>query len=165
MLQRKDGPDYLVDMKPKRRIFRANLLKRYLLPAPSEPSPDDSSDESPFQDTSSTAIPNVTSAAILQPEEELSDHGPELETLNPLQTETVKDVKISQDLSAEQQSDIRALLTEYQDMFTDVPSITPLERHRILLTTTDPIRGKAYSLPRAVQETLDKEIETCCPWE
>jgi len=88
-----------------------------------------------------------------------SEHGRELETLNPLQTETVTDVKISQDLSAEQQSDIRALLTEYQDNFTDVPSITPLEQHRILLTTTDPIRGKAYSLTHAMRETLDKEID------
>jgi len=71
----------------------------------------------------------------------------------------VKDVKISQDLSTEQQSDIRALLTEYQDIFTDVPSITPLEQHRIFLTTTNPIRGKAYSLPHAMRETVDKEID------
>jgi len=68
-------------------------------------------------------------------------------------------VKISQNLSAEQQSDIRALLDEYQDIFIDVPSITPLEEHRILLTTSDPIREKAYSLPHAMRETLDKKID------
>ena len=78
--------------------------------------------------------------------------------MNPLQRETVKDVKISQNLPAEQQSDFCALLSEHQDIFTDVPSITPLEEHRILLMTTDPIRGKAYSLPHAMRETLDKEI-------
>jgi len=47
--------------------------------------------------------------------------------LNPLQTETVKDVKISRDLSAEQRSDNLVLLNEYEDIFTDVPSITQLE--------------------------------------
>jgi len=77
--------------------------------------------------------------------------------LNPLKTETVKDIKINQDLPAEQQSDIRAVLTEYQDIFTDVPSITPLQEHRIQLTTTDPIRRKAYSLPHPMRKTLDKE--------
>jgi len=113
-------------MKPKQKIFHANLLKRYLSPTAPDPPPDNSSGETSSQDTINTDIPNTTSAAILEPEEELTEHGPELETLNPLQTETVKDVKISQDLSAEQQSDIRALLTEYQDIFTDVPSITRL---------------------------------------
>jgi len=127
VLQRKDGPDYLINMTGKQKIFQANLLKRYLFATPSEPLPDDSSDDSRSQDISGIVTPNTTFAAILEPEEELSEHGPELETLNPLQTETVKDVKISQDLSAEQQSDIRTLLTEYQDIFTDVPSITPLE--------------------------------------
>jgi len=158
VLQRKDGPDYLIDMKGKQKIFHANLLKWYLSAAPSEPSPDDSSHESPSQVTFGTATLKVTSAAILEPEE-LSEHGPELETLNPLQTETVKDVKISQDLSVEQQSDIQALLNEYRDIFTDVPIITPLEEHRILLTTMDPIRGKAYSLPMPCEKPWDKEID------
>jgi len=49
---------------------------------------------------------------------------------------------------------------EYQDIFTDVPSITPLEEHRIQLTTSDPIRGKAYPLPHAMRETLDQEIDS-----
>ena len=43
VLQRKDGPDYLIDMKCKQKIFHANLLKRYLSTAPSESCPDDSS--------------------------------------------------------------------------------------------------------------------------
>ena len=64
-------------------------------------------------------------------------------------------LKINQDLSEDQQSDVRNLLSEFKDIFTDVPSITSLEEHRIHLTTSEPIRGKAYSLPHAVRETLD----------
>ena len=102
---------------------------------------------------------SVTFAAILEPEEGISEHTPELETLNSLQKETVKDVKISQDLSEDQKSNVRTLLSEYQDIFTDVPNITPLEEHRIQLTTAEPIREKAYSLPHAMRGTLDKEID------
>jgi len=50
------------------------------------------------------------------PEEETSEDATELQTLNPLQKETVKDVKISQDFSSEQQSEVRTLLKEYQDI-------------------------------------------------
>ena len=72
----------------------------------------------------------INCAAILEPEDDLTDQGPELETLNPLQKETVRDVKVSKELSEQQQTDILALLEEYQDIFTDVPSITPLEEHQ-----------------------------------
>jgi len=79
VLQRKDGPDYLIDMKSKQKIFHANLLKRYLSADPSEPSPDDSSNDSLSQDTSGTVTLHTTCAAILEPEEEITEHGPELE--------------------------------------------------------------------------------------
>jgi len=69
VLQLKDGPDYLINMKGKQKIFHANLLKRYLSATPPEPLPDDSSDDSSSQDTSGTVTPNTTSAAILEPEE------------------------------------------------------------------------------------------------
>jgi len=36
--------------------------------------------------------------------------------------------------------------------FTDIPHIT--------LTTDEPIRGKAYPLPHAMREVLDKEIDS-----
>ena len=47
VLRRMDGPDYLINMANKQKVFHANLLKPYFSAAPSEPSPNDSSDESP----------------------------------------------------------------------------------------------------------------------
>jgi len=79
--------------------------------------------------------------------------GSELETLNPLQKETVKDVKVSPELSESQQADIQALLEVYKDIFTDVSSITDFSEHRIQLTTAEPIKGKAYPLPLALRDT------------
>ena len=88
------------------------------------------------------------------------DQGPELEALNPLQKETVRRVRISPELSETQQADIRVFLDEYKDIFTDVPSITTLGEHKIQLTTSEPIKEKEYSLPDAMTETLDEEIDS-----
>ena len=124
----------------KQKTFHANLLQRYI-PA----IPEDS---------------QLTAAAILEPEQEFIDQGPELETLTPLQKETIKDVKISPKLSESQQADIQALLEEYQDIFTDVPSITNLGEHGIQLTSAELIKGKPYPLPHAMRQTLERELDS-----
>ena len=147
VLERINGNDYRIQLVNRKKIFHANLLKRYISAASEESDSDDNSDQ------------QLIAAAILEPENEFEDQGPELETLNSLQKETVKDVKVSQDLSEQQQVDVRALLEEYKDIFTDVPSITNLGEHGIQLTTTEPIKGKMYPLPHAMRETLDKEID------
>ena len=59
----------------------------------------------------------------------------------------------------QQQTEVKELLQEFRDILTDVPSITDLREHRIQLTTSDPITGKAYSLPHAMRETLNKDID------
>ena len=91
--------------------------------------------------------------------EDLEDQGPELETLISKQKETVKDVKINPELSEGQQAEVRTLLEQYADIFTDVPSVTHVTEHVIELTTVEPIKGKAYHLPHALRETLSKEID------
>jgi len=149
VVERVEGHDYRVQLANRQKIFHANLLKRYI-PAESECLP-----ESELPDNSAN---QVTSAVILESEEDLADQGPELETLNPLQKETVKDVKISSELS-ETQVDIQGLLEEYKDIFTDVPSITNAAEHEIQLTTAEPIKGRAYPLPLALRDTLDREID------
>ena len=69
-------------------------------------------------------------------------------------------MKFNPELSEEQQTEIKELLEKYRNIFTDVPSITNHSEHRIKLTTDKPIKEKAYSLPHAMRETLDKEIDS-----
>jgi len=68
----------------------------------------------------------------------------ELDTKNRLQKENEKDVKVSAHLTETPQVDVRALLAEYKDMFTTVPSITNVSEHVIQLTFCEPIKGRAY---------------------
>jgi len=61
--------------------------------------------------------------------------------------------------SEKQQAEVRALLDQYTDIFTNVPSITNVSEHVIQLNLTDPIKGRAYSLPHSLRETPNKEID------
>jgi len=90
-------------------------------------------------------------AVLWERVENLKNQGAELETLISLQRETIKDVKINPELSEAQQAEVRTLLKQYTDIFTDVPSVTH---------TAEPIKGRAYSLPHSLRETLSKEIDS-----
>ena len=148
ILERIEGHDYRIQLPNRQRIFHANLLKRYLPAIPDKP------------ESADLSVDQTTAAAILEPEQEMIDQGPELTTLNPLQQENYRNVKISSKLTDQQRSDVEALLEEYQDIFTDVPKTTHLGTHQINLTTAEPIKGKAYPLPHAMRESLDREIDS-----
>jgi len=148
-----EGHDYRIQLEHKQKIFHAILLKRYF-PADSEVPEDVSELSSPAE------LAEIQIQAVLwESDENLEEQGAEFETLNSLQMETVKDVQVNPGLSAVQQAAVRTLLVQYTDIFTDVPSITNVSEHVIQLTTTKLIKGRAYTLPMALRETLDKEID------
>jgi len=62
------------------------------------------------------------------------------------------DVKVNPELTEEQRCEVMKLLEEFQDVFTDVPSLTNLGKHPITLTTEEPTNSKLYSLPYAMQK-------------
>ena len=57
-----------------------------------------------------------------------------------MSNETYKDVKINEDLPEGQKSELRTLIKEFRDIFTDKPGNTRLEQHNIRLTS-DNIRS------------------------
>jgi len=74
--------------------------------------------------------------------------------------ETYQEVLVNSELDVQMQAEIRHLLAEFQDVFSDVPKVTNLGQHSIKLTSTEPIRSKAYPLPYALREETDKEIDS-----
>jgi len=153
VVERVEGHDYRIQLEHKQKIFHANLLKRYF---PADPKVPEEASEL-LEPTELAAI--QIQAVLWENDENLEEQGAELETLTSLQKETVDDVKVNPGLSAAQQTDVRTLLEQYNDIFTDVPSITNVSEHVIQLTTTEPIKGRAYTLAMALRETLDKEID------
>jgi len=75
------------------------------------------------------------------------------------QKESVNDVVINPDLSSEQQDEVRSLLTEYKEIFSDVPKVSNLIEHKVELTQREPVRCKVYPTPYKMQEIVDKEID------
>ena len=164
ILERVEGPDYRIQVGRKQKIFHANMLKRYFSADSGEP-------EDALGPTEQEAAPEVTTgeiqvqAVLFERAEDLEDQGPELETLISKGKETVEDVKINPELSEGQQAEVRTLLEQYADIFTDVPRVTHVTEHVIELTTAEPIKGKAYPLPHALRETLGKEIDNMLAME
>ena len=71
----------------------------------------------------------------------------------------VNNVLINSDLSSEEQDEVRSLLREYREIFSDVPKVTNLIEHKVELTQREPVRYKAYPTPHKMQEIVDKEID------
>jgi len=66
---------------------------------------------------------------------------------------------INSELNTEQQADIREILNEYQDIFSDVPKVMNLIEHKVQLTETEPENHKSYPIPYKMQKDIDKEID------
>ena len=56
------------------------------------------------------------------------------------QKETVEDVVINPELSQEKRDEVRTLLREYREIFSDVPTVTNLMEHKLELTQREPVR-------------------------
>ena len=54
---------------------------------------------------------------------------------------------------------MKSLLKEYSDIFTDMPKITHLAKHRVDLTQEEPVRSKIYPTPYKMEEVISNEID------
>lgn len=64
--------------------------------------------------------------------------------------EMENDVGLSNDLSADQQQQLRSLLSEYSDVFTDVPKQTNLITHSVKTNTEQSVYKKLHPLKYAL---------------
>ena len=72
--------------------------------------------------------------------------------------ESWEDVIIGENLTKEQKGQAQDILTEVQQMCTDLPGETDVIKHRISLTTTETIRTKPYAVPFSIRESLKGDI-------
>ena len=126
--------DYRIKIGDKHMLFHINMLRKYV-------------DREPIL---------CSVAAILDPLE-----CPELEIEEePEQgNESYHDVKIASKLVGNPTWELRELLREYKEIFSDVPGLTNLEEHAITLNTTTAIRGKSYHVPFAKVTDIETEVK------
>jgi len=84
--------------------------------------------------------------------------------MTPLAEESaggIDDVIIGQQLTPAQKEQIRRLLTEYKDVFSDKPGHTNLTQHVITLKEGDqtPIFENSYRIPDALRNPVENELK------
>ena len=162
--------DYRANVKGKEKIYHANLLRKYI-------------DRTNKRDKSSSGATNrkerdrvgmldIACVAVVEEEEEeedvdSSDRVDESLTNSELRLdlphlkpkETVDDVKINPDLTKSQREQLKALVTEFSDVFTDIPGNTDIIEHEIKLTSKVPVHSKPYPMPFAMRESFKSDID------
>lgn len=98
VVEQKGSCDYRIDVNGELKLLHSNMLKKYY----SRPD---------------VNCVDVTAAVVEEEPEQL--HLPSL-----CQKETWRQVKISKNLSDEQQTEVRAVLEDYKEVWSDVPGRT-----------------------------------------
>ena len=136
-------------MGSKTKTYYVNMLKKYIA----------RESEVDVVHTS-----NKNDATIAVARVSYQDTDPELGEVPDLegyhQKEGVRDVKLGEDLSEDQQRMFKDLTGMYPDVFTDVPRETNVIQHRVKLTDVTPIRCKPYPLPYTMREELQNEVDS-----
>ena len=73
--------------------------------------------------------------------------------------ESIDDVKIADELSVEQKQQLHDLLSDYSDIFSDVPQVTNIIQHTVKTKTDEPVYRKPYPLPYAIRDQVKEEID------
>ena len=72
----------------------------------------------------------------------------------------MKDVQLGSSMNKDQASELEAVVAKHSTIFTDQPGCTPLGEHCIELTSSTPIRQRAYQVPYALRQPLKDELQT-----
>ena len=137
--------DYRIeDDKGRVKTYHINMLKKY-----NERNVGGVDEE---REEMLAAVVTVVNDGDTDKEEEL------LELYNGIQKETYKDVQINPQLTEKKKGELRKLIEEYGDIFSDVPGKTELVEHEIKVTNDTPVRSKAYPTPYGLQQEIDREI-------
>ena len=149
----KGDNNYEVLVRGNPKIYHANLLKAY----------HQRGDETPRK--AKVAVLTCAAASLVQEHEDEETEGQgnrlqtAIETPSLTQKEGICDVHINGDLTAEQQKELRGVLSSFPDVLTDVPGRTTLMSYDIKLSTQEPVRKKPYPIPQALREEMAKDVQ------
>ncbi|GFO43013.1 Zinc finger protein [Plakobranchus ocellatus] len=73
--------------------------------------------------------------------------------------ETVKDLKFGDKLSTERRRKLEEFIGCFSSISSDRSGSTTLENHSIEMTSSTPVRQRAYSVPYAMRQTLCDALE------
>nr|XP_034307430.1 uncharacterized protein LOC117682907 [Crassostrea gigas] len=135
--------DYKIDMGGKLKTFHANLLKKYV-----------------ERDTLNCGVLSTCAISLIDFSDLDDDEQQDSILMPPVtQTETAKDIKFADRLTPDQLETAKSLCDSFSDVFTDIPGMTNLVEHKIVVTSSEPVRVKPYPIPFSTEKTITKEVQ------
>ena len=152
VVRRVSNCNYKIEVDGKEKTYHINLMKKYIRRQ---------------SNVSDLTLPKQAAsgsvAVICDGNKEFQEQCEDDEELIPLypvqQTQTVDDVKINDQLSTEARNSVEGILREFSDVFTDQPGECTVAQHEIKLTDERPIVSKPYSMPFALRESVQNDLE------
>ena len=142
--------DYRIRIDDQVKTFHANMLKKYF-----ERTQDSSQRTGGVLQVSSVGVVDDDECS----DDDISPSACEDIELTTLQgSENYQDVQINKDLSASQRRELQDLIYEFRDIFTDIPGSSKSVEHKILVSSNDPVRQKAYPIPHVLQKKVKEEV-------
>ena len=151
VVERVGDVDYRIKIGSKVKMYHANMLKRY------------------FERTEeSSGVKSVEQSAVAIVEDEEVDEIGVVDDTELLEVdygygekeESYLDVKVCEELTYAQKKQVRDLLEEFQDIFSEKPGTTDLIEHEIEVNDPRPVRVGQYPIPFAKQPVVEKEVES-----
>ena len=143
--------DYEIKLKEgKNKVYHINMLKEYF-------------QRETFIDEQMEPVISCSVATVVE-----EDNNPDLAVsdeeimvhYNVKQKESYLNIKYADNISQAKLKEIKGLVYEFKDIFSDVPTITNLDEHKIDLTCDRPIRCKPYPVPLHLEDALNKELDS-----
>ncbi|KAJ8024292.1 hypothetical protein HOLleu_36991 [Holothuria leucospilota] len=111
VVQKEGQYDYKVQVEGKSKTYHANLLKKYFT------RPETDKDE-----VASVGVAlNAAGSCVVADMQEIDEKGLNIVLPPEQSSETYKDVNVNEHLSESQTNDVSSLLSEFKDVWTDIP--------------------------------------------
>ena len=147
--------DYEIELDTgKRKIFHINMIKKYF------PRSNEFLEGGGDDSVQVNAIANVVDKDEVDPSNMSMDDSEMIIHYNTRQKESYLNVKFNERLSENKLKEARKLVEKYRDIFSDVPSVTNLLKHKIVLNSSVPVRAKPYTVPLHLIKQLDQELDS-----
>ena len=150
----------MVDGQPKR--FHINMLKEYFQPETAagctlgSAADDEKVRYLAWVKTYFSELQSQEVGAAVVINETDEEDGPI--TVSSRQTETLSDVKVGEQISAEERDQLASLLASYAEIFSDKPGSARVPPQQIELTNTNAIRVRPNSVPESRMKAVAEEI-------
>ncbi|XP_069985589.1 uncharacterized protein [Penaeus vannamei] len=133
-----NGVDYSIKAHGKNKLYHINMLKMY------------------HRRESISSKEKVLLVCVV---EESNTENQPMYCESSITSLNDKELNVNEGLSSEQVSDIKGLITDFSDVFSDVPGYTKSIEHVIKLESNVPVSKKPFPIPHHLVLVFDKEVD------